>query len=328
MEFIVIAIVVIAGFFIWRSATSAKLKPNTPNEEFFVQALHNLETGNLEGWRSDLTKILDRYNIVLGADSELNPESISALNQDLIEFDENKKKKNSKVSLQTTVISEIMQEAETTQTKIDEDKFRRMFNPSPQDVIDALLGDSEGGFSSEDGIIHLFSGYVVSDDFVDNMSFKGSLFDEAEDNVNTDDPALLEEYIRKFAHDYQRQELKAVSKLADLLQRGIVGKLDLNGKFIEDYDAAIDNLNIAASAGNSQSQYSLGIMFLNGEHMPVDYIKAEKWLSEAVSQEEYGAFEPLIKIYEEGKGVNNSSDRIEKLKAEFFALHDKMFSNI
>jgi len=327
VEFTVIVIIAIVVLAIFRSKTVDKPLGHIPNENLFQQAFLNLEAGNLEGWRSKFTEILDQYNIVLSPDSELDLESISALNQDLIQFDE-KHQNGSKVSLQTTVISEIMQKAESSKTQINENQLGQMVNPGPQDIMDSLLSGFDDGIQSDEGVINLFLGYVVSDDFLHNMSFKASIFDQAEDDVNTDDPNVLEDYIRNFANDYQSRDVNAVSKLAYLLQRGIVGKLDRSGKFVEDYDAAVDNLHIAAHAGDADSQLSLGIMFLTGEHLPIDYTKAEKWLSEAAQQENYFAFEHLLRIYEEGHGVHNSPTRVEKLKAESSALYEKMFSNI
>lgn len=58
-----------------------------------------------------------------------------------------------------------------------------------------------------------------------------------------------------------------------------------------------------ASQGDVNAKYALGIIYLRGVKVPVDYTKAAKWLDEAVKQGSIGAKYELGMLYVQGRGV-------------------------
>lgn len=58
-----------------------------------------------------------------------------------------------------------------------------------------------------------------------------------------------------------------------------------------------------ASQGDKNAQYALGMVYLRGIKVPVDYVKAANWLGKAVEQGSIGAKYELGMLYVQGKGV-------------------------
>lgn len=53
----------------------------------------------------------------------------------------------------------------------------------------------------------------------------------------------------------------------------------------EDYPAAMAAFQKAAETGHANAQFNLGLMYLNGEGVPVNYAQARNWLSKSAEQE-------------------------------------------
>ena len=75
----------------------------------------------------------------------------------------------------------------------------------------------------------------------------------------------------------------------------------------------------AAEQGDSEAQYSLGGMYIQGEEVPKDYAKAAYWFHQAAEQEFIKAQTMLGLMYDRGEGVpedNAEATRWYRLAAE------------
>ncbi|CAI3929988.1 tetratricopeptide repeat protein [Commensalibacter papalotli (ex Botero et al. 2024)] len=97
-------------------------------------------------------------------------------------------------------------------------------------------------------------------------------------------------------------------------------------KFLSDFkgNSALDQHVISwfeerASQGDVNAQYALGMIYMRGIKVPVDYTKAAKWLGEAVKQGSNGAKYELGMLYVQGKGVKQN---IELAKSYFKQVCD------
>lgn len=70
-----------------------------------------------------------------------------------------------------------------------------------------------------------------------------------------------------------------------------------------DYETAYRELLPMAEQGDAVAQYSLGVMYENGQGLPQDYVEAVRWYRLAAEQELYLAQNNLGVMYYEGRGV-------------------------
>lgn len=67
--------------------------------------------------------------------------------------------------------------------------------------------------------------------------------------------------------------------------------------------ALLAALEQAATKGNAQAQYRLGVMHANGDGVPLNYVKAAQWLTTAAEQNVVEAQRLLAWLYANGYGV-------------------------
>src|SRR5580698_1761370 len=70
-----------------------------------------------------------------------------------------------------------------------------------------------------------------------------------------------------------------------------------------DYAIAIELMRPFAEQGDAPAQYSLGLMYDNGQGVPQDYATASSWYRMAAEQGNAGAQNNLGAMYLEGQGV-------------------------
>lgn len=75
---------------------------------------------------------------------------------------------------------------------------------------------------------------------------------------------------------------------------------------------------MAAAQGNPDAQYFLGLMYLNGEGIKKEPVKAAEWLKKSALQNKTEAQTALGDLYETGQGVK--ADKVEALKWYLIAL--------
>jgi TPR repeat protein len=69
-------------------------------------------------------------------------------------------------------------------------------------------------------------------------------------------------------------------------------------------------IQIMAVRGNAKAQRVLGIMYVKGVGVPVNFVRAEKWLLLAAEQGDGEAMHSLAELYTQGAdGVEKSEDR-------------------
>jgi len=104
---------------------------------------------------------------------------------------------------------------------------------------------------------------------------------------------------------------EAAKKLAE-----IEAKIKVEEAFIaymeKDYKKAYKLLSPLAEQGNDKAQFTLGLMFNDGQGVPQDYEEAIKWFRLAAEQENHKAQLSLGLLYKDGKGV--IKDREEAMK--------------
>lgn len=69
----------------------------------------------------------------------------------------------------------------------------------------------------------------------------------------------------------------------------------------------------AAKAGNAEAQFRLGVMYGNGDGVPLDYGQAREWLEKAVVQGHENAVITLAWMYANGTGVDMDEERAREL---------------
>jgi TPR repeat protein len=74
-----------------------------------------------------------------------------------------------------------------------------------------------------------------------------------------------------------------------------------NGKGIEkDYKKAFNYYTLAANKGNKEAQYNLGIMYLKGEGINKDEIKAKEWFKKSCFNEKQKGCDEYNKLTKKG----------------------------
>ena len=84
----------------------------------------------------------------------------------------------------------------------------------------------------------------------------------------------------------------------------------------KDIDIGIEYLRKAAEQGHSKAQYSLGVMYAQGEKVKQDFSKAAEWFSKAAEwfskaaeQGNGSAQLKLAYMYQDGEGVPRSYEK-------------------
>lgn len=76
---------------------------------------------------------------------------------------------------------------------------------------------------------------------------------------------------------------------------------------------ALDALRDAAEAGDAEAQYRLGMLYGNGEGVPLDHAKAEHWFTKSARQGHEKALLTLAWMYASGAGIAMDEDRAREL---------------
>ncbi|MGP0565789.1 MULTISPECIES: tetratricopeptide repeat protein [unclassified Nitrospina] len=71
-----------------------------------------------------------------------------------------------------------------------------------------------------------------------------------------------------------------------------------------DFNSAFQHWMPLAWSGNADAQYQLGILYLNGQGVPLDTKKAAKWFLASALQGDVGAQYFLAELYRKGLGVD------------------------
>ena len=66
---------------------------------------------------------------------------------------------------------------------------------------------------------------------------------------------------------------------------------------------------VGAEGGDALCQYMVGIMYIRGQGVAVDYKQARTWIEQAAAQDQPNAVGQLGIMYHEGKGVTPSCRR-------------------
>ena len=69
----------------------------------------------------------------------------------------------------------------------------------------------------------------------------------------------------------------------------------------------------AAGAGNAEAQFRLGVMYGNGDGVPLDYEQARAWFEKAIVQGHENAIITLAWMYANGTGVEVDEERAREL---------------
>ncbi len=80
-------------------------------------------------------------------------------------------------------------------------------------------------------------------------------------------------------------------------------KLGYKAYLIEDYKTALDYWQPLAKAGNAEAQYHLGMMYYNGQGVPVDFVSASRFFRSSANQGDAGAQYLIGEMRLKGKGV-------------------------
>ncbi len=76
---------------------------------------------------------------------------------------------------------------------------------------------------------------------------------------------------------------------------------------------ALEALRAAAEAGDAEAQYRLGMLYGNGEGVPLDHTRAEHWFTQSARQGHETALLTLAWMYASGAGVEMDDDRAREL---------------
>jgi len=77
----------------------------------------------------------------------------------------------------------------------------------------------------------------------------------------------------------------------------------------EDYEKAIPLFEALAKEGYASAQYTLGVLYLNGEGVPKDNAKAVEWTRKAADQGDADAEYNLGAMYQNGDGVQRDLEK-------------------
>ena len=76
---------------------------------------------------------------------------------------------------------------------------------------------------------------------------------------------------------------------------------------------ALASLQQSAEAGDAEAQYRLGMLYGNGEGVPLDHRQAEHWFTQAARQGHEDALLNLAWLYATGTGVDMDEQRAREL---------------
>lgn len=102
----------------------------------------------------------------------------------------------------------------------------------------------------------------------------------------------------------QIETLKKAALQGDLIAQNELGLIYLNGDGIPlNYVEAMQWFKKAAEKHDAKAQNNLGVMYLNGDGVPQNYVEAIKWFTKAAGQGHDNAQYNLGIVHEQGKGV-------------------------
>jgi TPR repeat protein len=90
----------------------------------------------------------------------------------------------------------------------------------------------------------------------------------------------------------------------------------LTASFNPDQLRAVSAVRKAARAGNAEAQFRLGVMYGNGDGVPLDYDEARSWFEKAVAQGHENATITLAWMCANGTGVEADEARARDLYLE------------
>ncbi len=206
-----------------------------------------------------------------------------------------------------------------------EDSEKRKSNDhkldTPSDFLEDAWGRAEKRYEEENSV-DLFDDLIVEGNVLSRMAFANDLYgcgflSDKHDSDNESDLAIGIQALREKLHSDNSEALLMVGSL---LHRGHIRKVGRDNK-----KEALSYLQMAAHTKNSQAQCLLGRIYFHGDGADVDYNLARLYLSQAVESDEYSAFEPLIKIYTDGLGVDVDAAKASMLEKRRRKIHDNMF---
>ncbi|MBX7523727.1 sel1 repeat family protein [Klebsiella pneumoniae] len=95
-----------------------------------------------------------------------------------------------------------------------------------------------------------------------------------------------------------------MGKIKYWLIAGFIILLSIVYTAISDRDSKLSRLKSAGENGDVEAQYALGLMYLHGEILDVDYQQAKIWYEKAADQSDPRAQAKLGVMYANGLGVN------------------------
>ena len=120
------------------------------------------------------------------------------------------------------------------------------------------------------------------------------------------------------------REWRPLAGLGEARAQNNLGIMYLEGRGVPvDYDEAIKYFRLAANQGEVRAQNNLGLMFLEGKGVPVDYMEAMRFFLSAADQGETLAQNNLGFMYENGLGVPIDTDEaVRRADVIMIALPD------
>ena len=105
-------------------------------------------------------------------------------------------------------------------------------------------------------------------------------------------------------YDTALQQLRPLAEQGDAGAQYSLGLMYDNGNGVpQDYKEALRWYRLAAEQGNAEAQYNLGLMYGNGNGVPQDYKEAARWFRLAAEQGSARAQHNLGVMYYNGHGV-------------------------
>ncbi|MEB5699445.1 hypothetical protein MXM31_25355 [Klebsiella aerogenes] len=94
-----------------------------------------------------------------------------------------------------------------------------------------------------------------------------------------------------------------MGKMKYWLIAGLIILLAIVYTAISDRDSTLSRLKSAGENGDVEAQYALGLMYLYGEILDIDYQQSKSWYEKAAAQNDVDAQFLLGKMYDDGLGI-------------------------
>ena len=91
-----------------------------------------------------------------------------------------------------------------------------------------------------------------------------------------------------------------------------------------DLPRAMGAYKVGAEGGDALCQWQVGLMYIQGHGVAVDYKQARLWFEKAAAQDHLSAIGQLGVMYDDGKGVTPSWRRARELFKRAIELGDSM----